>query len=81
MKNKLYVGVLLAISTQIVSAQSSVTLYGVADIGLEFLSKANPAGNNLYRMTTGNISASRWGLRGVEDLGGDQSSIRPGEWH
>ncbi|MGE8449215.1 MAG: porin, partial [Pseudomonadales bacterium] len=53
-------------------AQSSVTLYGVADAGVEFLNHVpNAAGqaNSLVRMTSGNTAGSRWGLRGVEDLG------------
>lgn len=62
-------------SSPIVFAQSSVTLYGVADVGLEFLTHANAAGNSLSRVTTGNISASRWGLRGVEDLGSGNKAV------
>ena len=59
-------------------AQSSVTLYGVADAGIEYLSNvpsASPGGSNQVRMTSGNMSTSRWGLRGVEDLGGGLKAI------
>ncbi|MBP0624858.1 porin [Cupriavidus consociatus] len=65
-------------------AQSSVTLYGVADVGIEYLNHAVastgtvPAGaqsHNLWAMQSGNQSGSRWGLRGVEDLGGGLSGI------
>lgn len=61
-------------------AQSSVTLYGVADVGIEYLSKANgdaKANNSNSRigMQSGNMSGSRWGLRGVEDLGGGLKAI------
>ncbi|WP_423194726.1 porin [Cupriavidus sp. H18C2] len=50
-------------------AQSSVTLYGVADAGIEFLTHADAANHSLTRMASGNLSGSRWGIRGTEDLG------------
>lgn len=53
--------------------QSSVTLYGVADAGIEYLNKApstSTKGSSLVRLTSGNLSTSRWGIRGSEDLGG-----------
>ncbi|GAB7549152.1 porin [Cupriavidus sp. PET2-C1] len=65
-------------------AQSSVTLYGVADAGIEYLNHAvastgtvarGAEGNNLWAVQSGNLSGSRWGLRGVEDLGGGLKSI------
>ncbi|TSE27653.1 Outer membrane porin protein 32 [Tepidimonas thermarum] len=50
-------------------AQSSVTLYGVADIGLQ---DTNAPGTKvqLNSSKTMNNGSSRWGLRGTEDLGG-----------
>lgn len=59
-------------------AQSSVTLYGVADAGIEYLNHVpNSAGqsSSLVRMTSGNIAGSRWGMRGVEDLGGGLKGV------
>ena len=58
-------------------AQSNVTLYGVADAGIEYLSNAPSAsnGSNLVRMSSGNMSTSRWGLRGSEDLGGGLKAV------
>lgn len=50
-------------------AQSGVTLYGVADAGIEFTTNAGRNGNSQVRLTSGNLSGSRWGLRGTEDLG------------
>ncbi len=47
-------------------AQSSVTLYGVADAGVTYLNGAD----NWSGVTSGNNLASRLGFRGVEDLGG-----------
>lgn len=51
---------------------SSVTLYGILDTGAEFLTNAassNGSNHNVLRMTSGNMSGSRWGLQGTEDLG------------
>jgi predicted porin len=52
-------------------SQSSVTLYGLLDTGIEYVSHANAAGDHLIRMPgiTGQFP-SRWGFRGTEDLGG-----------
>jgi len=58
-------------------AQSSVTLYGIIDTGIEYLTNANPQGNSVVRMSqlTGGDLPSRWGLTGKEDLGGGLSAI------
>ena len=47
-------------------AQSSVTLYGVADAGVTYLNGAS----NWSGVTSGNNLTSRLGFRGTEDLGG-----------
>ena len=47
-------------------AQSSVTLYGVADAGVTYLN----GDKNWSGVTSGNNLGSRIGFRGVEDLGG-----------
>ncbi|WP_455289382.1 porin [Cupriavidus necator] len=69
-----------------VQAQSSVTLYGVADANLEFANhvgsvpmaangfNTGPA-NNVYRMNSGGVAGSRWGLRGTEDLGSGLKAV------
>jgi predicted porin len=54
-------------------AQSSVTLYGVIDEGLDFTS--NAAGHSGYAMVSGDVAGSRWGLKGSEDLGGGLKAI------
>jgi len=55
------------------AAQSSVTLYGVADAALTYVS--NSKGARQYSMTNGNQAGDRWGLSGVEDLGGGLKAI------
>jgi predicted porin len=56
-----------------VLAQSSVTLYGVLDEGVDFTS--NVGGSKTYELSSGYASGSRWGLRGVEDLGGGTKAL------
>ncbi|MCG5072139.1 porin [Paraburkholderia tagetis] len=57
-------------------AQSSITLYGILDSGVEYVSHAAKKGQgSLFRLNTGNRINSRWGLTGKEDLGGGLRSI------
>lgn len=68
-------------------AQSTVVLYGVVDSNIEYvtnLGSATPSpangfsagpGGNTTRLTSGGLSGSRWGLRGVEDLGGGMKAL------
>lgn len=53
------------------SAQTSVTVYGVVDTGIEYVNRVGSAHDSVVRMpsATGTVP-SRWGLRGSEDLGG-----------
>ncbi|MFM0219188.1 MULTISPECIES: porin [Paraburkholderia] len=55
-------------------AQSSVTLYGIADVGVEHINNTS-AGGAQTREVSGNLSGSRWGLKGAEDLGGGMKAI------
>lgn len=51
---------------------SSVTLYGILDEGINF---TNNAGSGpAYKVQSGDIYGSRWGLKGTEDLGGGMSA-------
>uniref|UniRef100_UPI00398C5F68 porin n=1 Tax=Salmonella enterica TaxID=28901 RepID=UPI00398C5F68 len=61
-------------------AQSNVTLYGLADANIEYatnLPNAAVGGSSGRRvaMQSGGQSGSRWGLRGVEDLGSGLSAL------
>ena len=81
--------ILLAVSVGGVActsyAQSSVTLYGIADIGFNYTNSAQISsvggkhnGGSQFALadahTTG-LSGSRWGLRGSEDLGAGLRAI------
>ena len=55
------------------SAQSSVTLYGVADVWVGQTSETTAPATQATKqivMGSGGYNGSRWGLRGSEDLGG-----------
>lgn len=75
MKMKLFAAAVAALAAGGAYAQSSVTLYGIADVGVEYVNKQPGNGDSVFRMTSGNYSASRFGLRGVEDLGGGLKAI------
>ena len=52
-------------------AQSAVTIYGIADSGVEY----SRSGTSLTRVISGGGAGSRLGFRGVEDLGGGLSAV------
>ncbi|WP_439893313.1 porin (plasmid) [Ralstonia sp. 25C] len=54
-------------------AQSSVTLYGVIDQGINYTN--NVGGKSLVEMASGFAQGSRWGLKGSEDLGGGTKAL------
>ncbi|CAL60465.1 putative porin [Herminiimonas arsenicoxydans] len=51
------------------SAQSSVTVYGIVDMGITSQDTGAGANDRLNGVTSGNQSASRIGFKGTEDLG------------
>jgi general bacterial porin, GBP family len=59
-------------------AQSSVTLYGLIDTGIEYASgqkSPSGAGAGNWQMSSAAMNTPRWGLRGTEDLGNGLSAI------
>ncbi|WP_250455180.1 porin [Caballeronia sp. ATUFL_M2_KS44] len=65
----------IAFACQSAFAQSSVTLYGVADVSVRYLTNANANNDGKLFMTNGAITNSRIGLKGTEDLGGGLKAI------
>ncbi|RQR76531.1 MULTISPECIES: porin [unclassified Burkholderia] len=63
----------LAIMSAHVMAQSSVTLYGVIDEGLNYAT--NVGGKKFVGLESGYTQGSQWGVRGVEDIGGGTSVV------
>jgi GBP family porin len=80
MKKTLIVAAVAASFATAANAQSSVTLYGLIDAGFTYVN--NEVARNVakgsaaaFRLSSGNINGSRWGLRGTEDLGGGMKAI------
>ena len=66
-------------------AQSSVTLYGIVDIGYQWNEAPTNVGTtaaprivqeSYSAINGGHQSGNRWGLRGSEDLGGGWKALR-----
>ena len=61
-------------------AQSSVTLYGMVDDALVYANNqrglnSTSSGHANWYLRQGNLYASKWGLRGAEDIGGGTKVI------
>ena len=74
MKKSLLALAALTAFAGVASAQSSVTLFGVVDLGLRSVKNGT---NSVKFMSQDGIASSRIGFRGVEDLGG---GLRAGFW-
>lgn len=62
----------LGLAAGAASAETSVTLYGIADVSMRYVNTGSGASGedgSRLSMENGAISNSRWGLRGSEDLG------------
>lgn len=73
MKGLSCVAAVLCVSSASAYSQSNVTLYGIVDEGITYTS--NQKGHSNWQLQSGGASISRWGLRGVEDLGGGMQTI------
>ncbi|WP_213766949.1 porin [Caballeronia sp. dw_19] len=76
---KAWIGVYLAgaFASTTAAAQSSVTLYGIADAGLEFTSHSTAGGTSgsTFSAVSGAAQTSRFGLRIFEDLGNGYGAL------
>ncbi|MGI4857495.1 MAG: porin [Janthinobacterium lividum] len=66
------------ITSGVAHAQSSITLYGLIDVGVDYISNqkgTSGSGGKSFGVQSGNLNPDRWGLRGSEDLGGGLSAI------
>lgn len=91
MKKTTFVPIALGVLAGAVQAQTSVTLYGVADSAIEYVSHMAasvptidpntgvvtrlPGGSRIGLQTVGGMASPRWGLRGAEDLGGGLTAV------
>lgn len=74
MKKSMIVLAVLSSMAGVAAAQSSVTLFGGVDLNARY---NKGGGATTKTMGTDGIYSSRWGLRGVEDLGG---GLKAGFW-
>jgi predicted porin len=76
---KISVTLALLVSACAVNAQSTVTLYGIADASVRYVDGLNAANaaaaGSDTTVSSGVDNTSRFGLRGSEDLGGGMSAI------
>ncbi|MGU7771689.1 porin [Burkholderia sp. MR1-5-21] len=74
MKHKIVTAAALLALSSAACAQSSVTLYGRIDAGLEYVSglpnASNTGSTSRWRAESGNWGGSFWGMKGAEDIGG-----------
>ncbi|MFJ4293490.1 porin [Cupriavidus sp. NPDC089707] len=84
-----YLAILSLLCSHAIAQSSGVTLYGVADMPVEYVNRMGrgiptvvgnqlsyqPGGKRISMPTTGGLSGARWGLRGTEDLGGGLSAL------
>ncbi len=78
MKKTLMVLSVLAASTSAAWAQSSVTLYGIVDVGVRMTTNEGIAGNadqSITRVVGGGLSQSRLGINVTEDLGDGMKAL------
>ncbi|WP_144142343.1 porin [Paraburkholderia sp. BCC1884] len=73
MKKSIAMSLALSGFASLANAQSTVTLYGVVDAGLQYVS--NVGGHHLFQASSGNLQGDRWGLKGTEDLGGNMKTV------
>ncbi len=74
MKKSLIALAVLVSAAGAASAQSSVTLFGVVDVGATYGTANGNGDADKWAVTSGNNATSRLGFRGTEDLGGGMSA-------
>jgi len=76
MKKSLFAIAAVGALTGVAQAQSSVTVYGIADAGYAVTNRSIAGTSTQTQATgTGQLATSRLGFRGSEDLGGGRSAI------
>ena len=87
MKKSLLALAVLGAFSSAAYAQTSVTLYGVIDLSLNYTTNQDAKGGSVFSLGDSNapagagdggqgaLSGSRWGLKGEEDLGGGTKAI------
>ncbi|MFL9883210.1 porin [Paraburkholderia agricolaris] len=71
--SSLIASVLTGVFSSFATAQSSVTIYGILDENLTYNTNIN--GKHLVSLGSGGLQSTRWGIRGIEDLGGGAKAL------
>jgi predicted porin len=56
-------------------AQNGITIYGVFDVGVQYMTNADAAGHSQTSVASGSYQPSRFGFKGQEDLGGGYKAL------
>ncbi|MFC5473512.1 porin [Paraherbaspirillum soli] len=75
MKKTAFALAALALIGANVQAQSNVTIYGVVDTSITYTSKVGAKNDKRFSLDSGDLSTSRIGFKGVEDLGSGLKAI------
>lgn len=75
MKKSMLALAALAALTGTAQAQTTVSVYGLLDTGIEYTNNANAAKQAVTRVQSGGMNTSRFGFRGSEDLGGGLKAV------
>jgi len=75
MKKSLIALAALATVATAAQAQSSVTVYGIVDVGISRVTNVEGGTTAATGMTNGGLSTSRFGFKGVEDLGSGRNAF------
>lgn len=71
--NKMWMGIAMTAVAASAHAQSSVTLYGIVDNGIQY-ETGQPKGH-VFGAQSGGWAQSRFGLKGAEDIGGGTKAV------
>ncbi|MGE5623027.1 MAG: porin [Bacillota bacterium] len=75
MKKSLVTLAVLAAFAGAASAQTNITIYGVADAAISYKDNGAATNSKTWAVDSGQLSGSRLGFKGSEDLGGGLSAI------
>lgn len=75
MQKKIIALAIAAAASSAAFAQTNVTLYGIADVGFTSTKTQGPDGHTVNGIDSGNLSTSRIGFKGSEDLGNGLKAI------
>jgi predicted porin len=75
MKRLILAGALCAAGGTPAFAQNGITIYGVLDAGVQYLTNADAAGHSQTSVASGSYQPSRLGFKGIEDMGGGYKAL------